>query len=142
MALVVIAASLVAGCGRIDGYSSLPEAIRYPKPEPRQPDPEPQVAALLQGTQYSVFAESAHPTNVMIAMPRRDPGSLGWIFCIKADVVAVDGSAMGTQTFLVHVEQGNIGRRRPAEPGDGCESDTYHRFTSRAAVTRPERRSK
>ena len=132
--LVAIAASFVGGCGWPDAYSSMPEALRLPKPEPRQPDPEPQVASLLQGNPYSVFAQSAHPTNMMFSPPRRDPNSLGWVFCFKADVDAIDGSPMETQTYLVHVEQGSIGRRGPAEPGDGCDSDSYHRL-GRAVVT-------
>jgi len=131
---VAIAASFVSGCGWPDAYSSMPESLRLPKTEPRAPDPEPQVASLLQGNPYSVLARSANPTNMMFAPPRRDPNSLGWVFCFKADANAIDGSPMGTQTYLVHVEQGNIGRRRPAEPGDGCDSDSYHQL-GRAVVT-------
>jgi hypothetical protein len=133
--VLLLAAITLAGCGWPDAYSSLPESIRLPKPEPRQADPEPPVATLLQGGSYSVFAESAHARNVMFAPPRRDPESLGWIFCIKADVDAIDGSSIGTQMYLIHVEHGSIGRRHPAEPGDGCDTESYHRLPSRAVVT-------
>jgi hypothetical protein len=140
--LLLLAATILAGCGWPDAYSSMPESLRLPKPEPRSADPEPQVASMLHGGSYSVFADSAHPTNVMFARPRRDPESLGWIFCIKADVIAVDGSPMGTQTYLVHVEQGNIGRRHPAEPGDGCDTESYHRLGRAAANSPPPKDSK
>jgi hypothetical protein len=133
--LLLIAASLTASCGWPDAYSSMPESLRLPKAEPRAPDPEPQVASLLQANPRSVFVESASPTNVMFTMPWRDPESYGWIFCIKADVNGVTGAPIGTQTYLVHVEQGNIGRRQPAETKDGCDSGPYHRLSNRAAIT-------
>jgi hypothetical protein len=114
--LVVIAAGLLASCGRPDAYSSMPEFIRLSKPEPRLPDPEPHIPSLLQANHYSVFTQSSNPKNVMVAKPRRDSLSSGWTFCIKADVNAIDRASMGTQTYLVYIERGNIGRRRPAEP--------------------------
>jgi hypothetical protein len=135
--LLCLATITLAGCGWPDAYSSMPESMRLPKPEPRAADPEPVIAPLLQGNSYSVFAESSHPRNVLFAAPRRDPESLGWIFCIKADVDAVDGSPMGTQTYLVHVEQGTIGRRHPAEPGDGCDMESYHRLARAVVISTP-----
>jgi hypothetical protein len=83
---------------------------------------------LLRANGYSVFAESSKPTNIMIAKPRPDPESMGWIFCIKANVNNVAGSPMGVQTSVVRVEFGGIGRRRAAEPSDGCDTESYQRL--------------
>src|SRR4051794_6019979 len=91
---VLIAANLTASCGWPDAYSSMPESLRLPKHEPRAPDPEPQVASLLQASPHSVFREAASPTNVHFTMPRRDPESYGWIFCIKADVNGITGATI------------------------------------------------
>jgi hypothetical protein len=126
ISLAIIAAGLLNGCGRPDAYAVAPEFLRQPRAEPRLPEPEPDVASLLQAN--SVFPQSSHPKDVMITKPRRDPTSQGWTFCIKANVSGINGSSIGVQTYLVYIEQGKVGQRRLATPSDGCQSESYQRL--------------
>jgi hypothetical protein len=126
-ALLALAAAALAGCGRGDAYSIMPESMRMPKPEVRQADPEPDAVQLFRGNLKSVFAESAKPRGVMVSKPRRDTLGLGWTVCIKASLTAVSGAPIGVQTFVVGIDQGKIGMRRMAEPKDGCQTEAYER---------------
>jgi hypothetical protein len=119
------AALALAGCGLADSHAFWPPFLRQAEAPVRQPDPEPDVAALVRGNVKSVFVESTKPRNVRVSGPRRDPAGYGWTACIKAAVDSIIGKPAGTTTLVLSINGGKVDSRRRAEPGDGCETESY-----------------
>jgi hypothetical protein len=126
--LLAVAGALLAGCGRSDSYSVMPEVLKQPRSEPKPPDPQPKTVRLFRDNIDLVFMESARPQNVMISKPRRNSSGYGWNVCVKASVSSINHTPIGVQTYLVEIENGAIGFRRPAEPKDGCQAESYERI--------------
>jgi hypothetical protein len=119
------AAAALAGCGAADPHAKLPDFMLAKAPEPRQPDPQPDVKQLLRDKPDAVFTAASHPRHVRVSPPHRDPSGPGWTFCVKAELTSVAGRSLGTQTYLATISGGVILDRRRVEAEDGCGAETY-----------------
>jgi len=123
--LALMGAALLAGCGFADSRSAMPDFLRQPESKPREPDPRPDTVQLVRDNIGAIFAASAKPRNIVVAQPRRDRQGYGWTVCVKASVSGLSGAPIGLRTFVVSIDDGRIGNRRPAEAKDGCDAETY-----------------
>jgi hypothetical protein len=121
------AAAMLAGCSA-DPHAKLPDFMLAKAPEPRQPDPQPDVKQLLRDKLDSVFTAASHPRHVRVSPPRREPNGPGWTACVKAELTSVTGRSLGTQTYLATISKGLILDRRRVEADDNCASETYERI--------------
>src|SRR5882724_10368626 len=123
--VVAGAAIILAGCGMADSHSSLPKVFRQPEQQAREPEPPPDVKRLVRDNIASVFAASAHPSDISVSPPRHDLHGSGWTACIKASVMGMSNHSIGTQTFVVAIENDKIWNRHRANIDDSCDSQTY-----------------
>lgn len=124
VALCALAAPL-GGCGYADANATfIPEALRY-KPADVKPEVIPDVKALLRDNSEQFFATRTPPQNVRVSVPRRNPAGPGWTACVRADVAGVTGRSIGTQTYLLSIDNGKIGNRHLADAASPCASETY-----------------
>lgn len=101
-----------------DSYGSLFE----PESKPRQADPRPDVKKLIGGNLPAVFGRTT-VKDVNVGPPR--PNGYGWTACVRAEVTGIVNRSIGVQYIMVEIDGGQIGLRRPAEPRDRCESETF-----------------
>jgi hypothetical protein len=114
----------LAGCGTVDaGATFFPAALRAKAPTPPAPDSAPDVRAVLQGQLSAVFMAAAAPTNVSFSPPK--PSFAEWMTCVKASVSGATGRAIGTQTYLVNIDHGQISRRERVDAGHWCANEHY-----------------
>jgi hypothetical protein len=125
MALIGGAALTLAGCGLADIRSPVPEFMRAKAPEPAPPEAPPNVKLLLREKLDSVFTAASQPSHVRVSEPRPNLRGLGWIACVKAEVVSVIGKPLGTQTYRITISDGVIADRRQVEPEDSCATENY-----------------
>jgi hypothetical protein len=116
---------VLAGCGRVDaGATYFPEMVRERGPKPAAPDPAPDVRALLQTNLAAVFVASTSPTNVSFSPPK--PFFAEWQTCVRANVNGATGRAIGTQTYLVNIDHGQvISRRERVGDSHWCATEHY-----------------
>jgi hypothetical protein len=125
--LLACALPLLMGCGFADQYSVMPKFLRQPSAEPPQPDPEPDIKALIGANADRLF--TAHPSEVTVSRPRRNSG-LGYTACVKAVVPGAIDSEPRPVTILVVIEQGKLAARNRATPNDGCGTETYEKVST------------
>jgi hypothetical protein len=114
----------LAGCGTVDaGATFFPAALRDKGPTPPAPDSAPDVRAALQGQISAVFMAAAAPTNVSFSPPK--PSFAEWMTCVKASVSGATGRAIGTQTYLVNIDHGQISRRERVDARHWCANEHY-----------------
>jgi hypothetical protein len=115
---------VLAGCGRVDaGATYFPEMIRERGPKPADPDPVPDVRALLQSHMEAVFVASTSPTNVSFSPAK--PSFTEWQTCVRANVNGATGRAIGQQTFLVNITHGQVSRRERVSDNHWCATEHY-----------------
>lgn len=125
IALVVGAALTLAGCGFADIRAPVPEFMRAKVPEPAPLEPPPNVKRMLKEKLDSVFTAASQPSNVRVSEPRPNLRGPGWTACVKAEVVSVTGKPLGTQTYRIEISDGAVADRRPIEPEDTCNNESY-----------------
>ena len=124
IALLVGGALMLGGCGFADSRSSLPEFMRIKASEP-QPETPPDVKRLVGEKLDSVFTAASHPTRVRVSQPLHDPRGLGWMACVQAELISVNGQPLGTQTYRIFISQGVILDRQRIEADDPCVTERY-----------------
>ena len=127
MALMAGAALMLAGCGFADIRSPvpLPEFMRAKVPEPVPLGAPPDVKTMLREKIDAVFTPASRPTQVRVSEPRPNLRGPGWTACVKAEVVSVVGTPLGTQTYRIEISDGVISDRRQVEADDTCFSENY-----------------
>jgi hypothetical protein len=116
--------AMLAGCGPVDsGATYFPEFMRVKTPEPAPADPPPDVRALLQTNLDAVFLPSAAPANISFSAPK--PSFAEWTTCVKASVNGATGRPIGSQTFLVTIDHGQVSRRERVDQGHWCATERY-----------------
>ena len=60
-----------------------------------------------------------------VSEPRPNLRGPGWTACVKAEVVSVIGTPLGTQTYRIEISDGAISDRRQVEADDTCFSENY-----------------
>jgi hypothetical protein len=124
-ALTAGGALVLAGCGFADSRSPVPEFMRAKATEPPSPEPPPDVPRMVRERLESVFTAASYPRHVRVSPPRHEPRGLDWTACVRAELTAVNGKALGTATYRVTISSGVIIDRRRTEADDACESETY-----------------
>jgi hypothetical protein len=122
---VVLGFALFLGaCGAVDhNVTYVPEALRQPGQHAELEQP-PDVAAILRGNLAAVFAQGSAPSQLRYSFPV--PAKLGgWDSCVRGAVNGVTGQALGTQTVLVNIEHGKVGRRERVGSDHWCARETY-----------------
>lgn len=115
----------LGACGLADSNATfIPESLRY-RPADVQPEIIPDVKALLRENNGQFFATRVPPQNVRVSIPRRNPTGPGWTACVRAEIAGVTGRSIGTQTYLLSIDNGKIGNRRLADATSPCASETY-----------------
>ena len=116
--------STLAGCGTVDaGATFFPDSMRAKAPTPPAPDPAPDVKAVLSSQLSAVFLASAAPTNISFSTPK--PLYAEWVTCVRASVNGATGRAIGSQTFLVHIDHGRVSRRERVDAAHWCATASY-----------------
>ncbi len=123
-------ASFLGGCGPIvdshawfiDKYKDSAPSLFEPEAKPRQPDPRPDVKAIIRSDITAVFGH-ANVKDVNVGPPR--PNGYGWLACVRADVAGITNRDIGIQYFVVEFDGGRVGLRRPATAADKCETDHF-----------------
>jgi hypothetical protein len=127
---VIPIALLLSGCAPIvDGHSWLAgkykdsaPSLFESAPKPRQPDPRPDVKAIIGRDITAVFGRT-NVKDVKVGSPR--PNGYGWLACLRADVASITNRDIGTQYFVVEIDGGRVGLRRPATAADQCETEKF-----------------
>jgi len=124
-AVLCVIAPFAGGCGFADSNATfVPEALRY-KPADVKPEVIPDVKALLRDNNEQFFATRTPPQNLRVSIPRRNPTGPGWTACVRAEIAGITGRSIGTQTYLLSIDNGKIGNRHLADAASPCASETY-----------------
>ncbi len=125
VAMLCAIAVSAGGCGYADSNATfVPESLRY-KSAPVTPEVIPDVKALLRDNNGQFFATRTPPQNVRVSLPRRNASGPGWTACVRAEVAGVTGRSIGTQTYLLSIDNGKIGNRQLVDGSSPCTSETY-----------------
>jgi hypothetical protein len=91
--------------------------------QPAAPQGEPPTEHGIASDIPHMFAEAAHPTDILVtpARPVVEQGLFGWLVCVRARTVAVDGSDAGFETLAVFYQKRAMVLRRRAQPLDKCD---------------------
>ncbi len=127
---VISIALFFGGCGPIvdshawfiDRYKDSAPFLFEPDAKPREPDPRPDVKAIIRSDITAVFGRT-NVKDVNVGPPR--PDGYGWLACIRADVAGSTNHDIGTQYCIVEFDRGRVGLRRPAMAADKCETDHF-----------------
>ncbi len=102
--------------------------ISPPPPPPPQPAPQPLPSPrqIIAHSTDVLFDAAANPSNVTISELRRFATVLGSEFgvCLRASVTDRAGKRH-VATYVVLVSSNRVTDRRRAQPGDGCDRETY-----------------
>jgi hypothetical protein len=114
----------LAGCGAVDsGATFFPEVLRDKAPTPAVPDAPPDVRAPLQNNLSAVFLPQAAPTNISFSKPK--PLYAEWTTCVKASVNGATGRPIGSQTYLVNIDHGQVSGRERVDQDHWCATEHY-----------------
>jgi hypothetical protein len=113
------------GCGAVDSrLTYLPEMVRQPASKAAEIEQPPDVSLIVRNNVSAVFTTGSAPRNVKVSFPI--PAKYGgWEACVQASVRNVTGRSIGTQTYLVNIENGLIGRRERVDEAHWCAKETY-----------------
>ena len=126
LGLTLGGALMLAGCGFADIRSPVPEFMRAKAADPPPLETPPNVKHLLSEKLDAVFTATSHPAHVRVSQPLHDPrGGLSWTACVRAEVTAVTGKPLGTQTYRIFIAEGVIFDRRHVEGDDTCATENY-----------------
>ena len=100
--------------------SYLPDSLKQASPAVAVEAP-PDVPTILRGNINDVFVSTSAPTNIQYTVPVR--AKHGWETCIKANVMGATGKPLGERTYLVNIDDHQIGDRR--DGADRCAKETY-----------------
>lgn len=116
---------MLAACGFADVRSPVPEFMRIKEGDPAPPEQPPDVKSLVRDKVDFVFVNASQPHQVRVSAPHREVRGAGWAACVRAEVLSATGKPIGTQTFRISIEGGEIVHRRRAEDDDNCDSESY-----------------
>jgi hypothetical protein len=124
IALLVVGATVLAGCGLADSHAVWPEFMRVKDNAPA-PEPPPDVRQLVRDHLDAVFLAASAPRDVAVSPVRRDLHGSGWTACVRADLTSATGKPLGVQTYRIIIENGVILDRQRIDANDNCVSESY-----------------
>ena len=101
--------------------SYLPDFLKQSSPAAEVEVP-PDVPAILRSNINAVFVSTSAPTNIRYTLPVAAKHG-GWETCVKASVTGATGKPLGERTYLVNIDDIQIGDRR--DGADRCAKETY-----------------
>ncbi len=119
------AALALAACGFADSRAPVPAFMRAKAADPLPPEPPPNVKQLVHDNLDSVFVSTSDPQNVRVSRPLHDPEAPGWTACVRAEVNSATGKPIGTETYRITIDDGQIADRRRVDDNDNCISEDY-----------------
>jgi hypothetical protein len=126
-ALVVafgLAVVTLCGCGAVDSnVTYLPETFRQSGPK-TEIEELPDVHLIVRNNIFAVFTTASSPTNISVSSPIPARHG-GWNACIRASVHGATGRSIGTQTYLMNIENKQIGRRERVDDNHWCAKEAY-----------------
>src|SRR5689334_16256842 len=125
IALPLLMALTLAGCGFADVRSPVPEFMRKQEAAPSPPEAPPDVRQLVHDNLDAVFVATSYPREVRVSPPRREVRGTGWTACVRAEITSTTGKPIGVQTWRISINAGHIIDRRRVEADDSCESESY-----------------
>jgi hypothetical protein len=124
-ALTLGLALVLTGCGFADIRSPVPEFMRKQEADPLPPEPPPDVRRLVHDNLDAVFVVNSNPRDVQVSPPHREVRGSGWTACVRAEVTSAIGKPVGTQTWRISINAGQIVDRRRVDADDNCETESY-----------------
>jgi hypothetical protein len=124
IALLVVGAPVLTGCGLADSHAAWPEFLRVKANEPMR-EPPPDVRQLVHDHLDSVFLAASAPRDVRVSPVRRDLHGSGWTACVRAELTSATGKPLGVQTYRIVIENGVILDRQRIDADDNCVSESY-----------------
>ena len=121
-------AFLLAGCALdshawyVSKYKDSAGFLFESEAKARDPEPAPDAKAVIGRDITAVFGHT-EVKNVGVGPAR--PNGNGFIACVRADVAGITKADLGIQYFMVEIDRGKVGLRRPATPADRCETDKF-----------------
>ena len=124
-AILTVGVALTLGACAVDSQmryvSYLPEFLKQASPAAKVEVP-PDVPAILRSNINAVFVSTSEPTNIQYTLPIPTKHG-GWETCVKASVTGATGKPFGERTYLVNIDNNQIGDRRNGP--DRCAQETY-----------------
>jgi len=118
---VVASAAVLAACDSNARFS--PAFMKVPAPPVAEAEPEPDAKQIVRENLAIIFASQSAPKNVTVSRPVK--GRFGYTTCVRADVSAITGARIGTQTHLLQIERGKIGGRQRVDQTHACAVESY-----------------
>ena len=124
-AVLTVGAALTLGACAVDSQMSyvsyLPDFLKQSSPVAKVEVP-PDVPAILRSNINILFVSTSAPTNIQYSLPVPAKHG-GWETCVKASVTGATGKPLGERTYLVNIDDIQIGDRR--DGADRCAKETY-----------------
>jgi hypothetical protein len=124
-AVLTVGTALTLGACAVDSQmryvSYLPEFLKQASPAAKVEVP-PDVPAILRSNINAVFVSTSEPTNIQYTLPIPTKHG-GWETCVKASVTGATGKPLGERSYLVEIDDNQIGDRW--DGADGCAKETY-----------------
>jgi hypothetical protein len=117
-------ATTLCGCAVDRGVSYMPEILKQAAPKKAEVEQPPDVGSILRDKTTAVFTVASSPTNIKFSFPV-PANDGGWTTCVRASVHGATGRSKGTQTFLVNIDHGEVGRREHVDDKHWCARETY-----------------
>ena len=124
-AVLTVGAALTLGACAVDSQMSyvsyLPDFLKQASPAAKVEVP-PDVPAILRSNINAVFVSTSAPTNIQYSLPVPAKHG-GWETCVKASVTGATGKPLGERTYVVNIDDNQIGDRR--DDADRCAKEKY-----------------
>ena len=73
----------------------------------------------------SIFVSTSDPSDVRVSPPLLEAGGAGWTACVRAEVNSATGKPIGSETFQITIDKGQIIDRKRVGDDDNCASESY-----------------
>src|SRR4051794_24246101 len=104
----------------------MPEFLKQTSPASAIEQP-PEMAAILRRNINAVFTAASAPRDIRYSFPV--PGKYGgWDICIRVALTGLSGNQLGERTYLVNIDNNQIGRREAVADSHWCAKETYQRL--------------
>jgi len=123
--LVGCAALALCACGFADSYAPLPAFMRTKRADPPPPAAPPDVKQIVHDNLGSIFVSTSDPSDVRVSPPLLEAGGAAWTACVRAEVNSATGKPIGTETFQITIDKGQIIDRKRVGDDDNCTSESY-----------------
>jgi hypothetical protein len=104
----------------------MPDFLKQ-RSSPAAVEQPPDVAVIVRSNINAVFTAASAPTDIRFSLPVLAKYG-GWDTCIRASVTGATGKRLGERTFLVNIDNNQIGRREPVDDNHWCAKENYQKL--------------